>query len=471
MFLAPSGGGRRFCLGTANHVVSVLLGMYRRLAVAAVLMVAACVGDADPVTSSSSTAVTSTTVPITTSTANPVTTTTAVASTTQPPSVEMAWSEAEAERHVTNYLAALAAGAYEQAGFSAQNNGIAGDGQAGDETFSEFLQRMCSDDLCAGPYEVSADGPGLVDQFEEASSQVTVVHTASGTEGKIQLATFEGQLFIADLPPLAASASGPNLVESLFGADLPERVVVQRFNAFEIWEDGDPEWVTHWFSDDTFQIEGDIVAVSNEVYGATGAVELGDPQVTYEVDCPRLMERGSEVLALDECVTDRWRLIEVRSGEERTAPIEFQSHTDGEHLWFDERGGTVIHGLYDAEGNLIELTNTDGVDLLGERYAGLSSLSTDGRLLAYVDHADPAAHSHFWSPVIVVVDTGSGEEIGRWTLEQPVLCLEFADQWLVACEVDDITSLDPDTEALTAINIATGDINRVETRTRIFLPG
>lgn len=447
-----------------------LMGMYRGLSVAAVLLVTACVGNGTPVAPSSSTSITSTSVPAPSSTSTSVTTSTTVP-VTQPSSAEVAWSEAEAEQHVANYLAALAAGAFEQAGFSVDNNGIEVPGQANDETFAEFLQRMCSGGVCAGPYDVSAVGPGVIDSQSQASSEVTVVHTPSGTEGTIRLATFEGQLVIADLPPLVASEGGPTLVETLFGADPPHRVVVQRFNAFEIWENGSQEWVTNWFADEAFQIEGEIVAVSIQSQGTTGAVELRDPHVTYQVDCVQLMERGGEVLALDQCATDRWRLIEVRSGEEREAAIDFESRTDGEHLWFDERGGTVVHGASDAEGNLIELVNLDGVDLAGDSYPGLSSLSTDGKLLAFVDHADPAAHSHFWSPVVVVVATGTGEEIGRWTLEHPALCLEFAEDWLVACEVDDVTSLDPHPQALTAIHIVTGDINRVETRTRIFLPG
>jgi len=280
----------------------------------------------------------------------------------------------------------------------------------------------------------------------------------------------EGQLVIADLPPLVVSDPGPSLVESLFGSDLPRRVVVQRFNAFEIWENGEHEWIPNWFADDTFQIEDEIVAVSDESTGNTRAVELRDPLTTYPADCVRLMERDGGVLALDQCADDRWHLFEIRSGDEHQAPIEFQTREDGERVWFDERGGAVVHGVSDAEGNLTELASVDGVDLLGQGYAGFSSLSTDGKLLAYVDHADPAAISHFWSPVIVVLDTSTGDEIGRWTLERPVLCLQFAEEWVVACEVDDIMNLDPRQQALTAINISTGDITRTLTRTRIFLP-
>jgi len=41
--------------------------------------------------------------------------------------------------------------------------------------------------------------------------------------------------------------------------------------------------------------------------------------------------------------------------------------------------------------------------------------------------------------------------------------------WVVACEAKDDTPERP-LEALVAINTATGEVNRVETRARVFLP-
>lgn len=443
--------------------------MYRLLPVGLAVVLVACVGDAPP--AAPSTSGKSTTPFASSTTTSTTTTSTTVPGTTLPPG-EVAWTEAEAERDVANHLAALAAQAYEQAGFSVQSNGIEVSGQTGGETFPEFLERMCSGGVCAGPYEVIADGPGEIDpQTGQASSQVTVIHTPTGTQGQIRLATFEGQVVIADLPPLVASEGGPTLVERLFGDDPPRRVVLQRFNAIEIWENGDQEWVTNWFADDVFQMQDEIMAISTQTTPVTRVVELRDPQTSYPADCVRLMERHGEVLALDQCATGGWHLFEVRSRQEREAPIPFENRHDGERVWFDERGGTVVGGVSDAEGNLIELTDLDDVDLLGDGYAGVLSLSTDGEYLAYVDHADPAAFSHFWSPVVVVVDPSTGDEIGRWTLERPVFCLEFAEEWVVACEVDDVTNLDPHQQAVTAINVSTGDINRLMTRTRIFLPG
>lgn len=179
-----------------------------------------------------------------TSTVADSTTTTSHAPNTQPaPSTsstppEMVWTESEAERDVENYLAALAAGAYEQAGWSLVNNGGVIEP---DETVAESLARLCEDGACQGPYSVEADGPGFEDPVSaQASSTVTVTHPPTGAQTTIDVFTFEGQRIVSGVPPLVPSPPSPSLVERLFGDDLPDRVVVQRFGAFEIWEDGAP---------------------------------------------------------------------------------------------------------------------------------------------------------------------------------------------------------------------------------------
>ena len=381
----------------------------------------------------------------------------------------MVWSEADAERHVENFLAALAAGAYEQAAWSAANNGVVVTGQESDETAEHYFERVCEGGHCLGPYLVEADGPGLVNQATaQASSTVAVTHVPSGETGPVRLGTFEGQLIIADLPPLFASTGEPALVESLFGDEIPSRVVVQRFDAFEIWEGGTSDWVTNWWSDDATQIEQDMV-----VTWPDGVVDLRDPTTTYAAACGRLITRADEVLVLEHCWSGEWELSEIRSGESRSVPIDFEQRDDGEFVWFDERGGTVISGIGDAEGNLVTLESSRGVDLAADDYIGYLALSVDGSMVAYVDHRDPAAYSHFWSPVVVVKSVANGDELGRWVLDNPVLCLQFASDWVVACEADgdaDLASGMPAQGALVAINPLTGDVSRVETPSLVFLP-
>jgi hypothetical protein len=243
-------------------------------------------------------------------------------------------------------------------------------------------------------------------------------------------------------------------------------VVVARFDAFEIWEDGVSEWVTNWWAGDAYQVEGELVATTGMVIG------LRDPHTTFQGDCARLMTRNGEVLVLDQCETSGWQMFEATSGEPCRIPIPFEERFDGESVWFAERSGTVVHGIGDAEGNLISLATLQGVDLLGNDYASIVTLSTDGSHVAYIDHADPAALSHFWSPVVVLKNTSTGAAVGRWTLDNPIMSLEFGQGWLLARETgrESLDEGHSEPIALVAIDIQTGEINRAETRTQIFLP-
>jgi hypothetical protein len=87
-----------------------------------------------------------------------------------------------------------------------------------------------------------------------------------------------------------------------------------------------------------------------------------------------------------------------------------------------------------------------------------------------VDHADPAAESHFVSPVVVVRDTATGDEQGRWALDEPVTCLELSAEWLVACLGDPLDYPDGLQNQLAAIDLATGEVTTINTKTRLFLP-
>ena len=405
--------------------------------------------------------------PVSTTTTSTSTTSTTVADTTTTSAAEqeIVWSETEAERHVTNYLAALAAGAYEQAAWPIENNGLEVEGQSTSETPGEALARLCAPDLCTGPYTVEADGPGLRDpQTALASSLVTVTHVDSGDQVKMRLATFEGQMVITDLPPLFSRDAPATLVEQLFKGDLPERIVVQRFDAFEIWEDGESRWVTNWWAEDAQQVEADLVALID------GLVALDDPQTTLGADCfPRLMT-DDEVLVLEQC-GDIWSYYEAYTADPRPTPIEFSPGQDGETVFFVERAGTVVTGTGDAEGNITSM-ESDGVDLLDDDYASLATLSVDGTLIAYVDHSDPAALSHFWSPVVVVRDVATGDEVGRWTLDDPVLTLEFSRDWVLAAEIDAEATggLYLEHDALSAIYVPNGLVTTIETPVRVFLP-
>lgn len=392
--------------------------------------------------------------------------TTSITTTTIPEEAVIAWSAADAERDVENYLAALAAGAYEQAAWSLENNGGAFDEQDSNETPAQYLERACAGRVCSGPYTVTAEGPGVVNEFGQASSTVTVAAVGSGDTAQFSVFTFEGQRIVSGVPP-AATDGEPGLVARLFGENVPERVVVQRFDAFEIWEGGTSGWVTNWWADDVRAIEQRFAVGWN-----SPVVDLLDSGEILDPTCGTLMTRGQSVLALDQCQEGGWTYIDLTTGDAVDPPIAYVPAQDGEYIWFAERGNTTLIGEGDAEGNLVALT-ADDVDLAGDDYISSARLSVDGSMVAYVDHRDPNAYNHFYSPVVVVKDVATGAEINRWVLDGPVLSLEFAGEWVVAWEGSgaeaDLAS-GPSQVAAVAINVRTGEINRVETGTRVFLP-
>ncbi len=405
----------------------------------------------------------------TTVTISPTPTTASVAAA----ATDVAWSKAEAVRDVEDYLAELAAGAYEQAAWPVENNGGVFDGQASDEMPAEYLQRVCAGGRCAGPYTVSADGPGVIDPItSQASSTVTVTHAGSGESAVLTLATFEGKRMVLGVPPLVVSEGAPGLVERLFQEGIPDRVVVQRFDTFEIWEGGHQTWVTNWWSGQVEQIEGNAALVDQAAIGYQRVVAVSNPSSSMETESGCLMTRGGDVLLLDGCRTGEWAYTDLATGESLATPISFEQG-EAESRWFTERAGTVVTGWNDAEGNLVSV-EANGVDLEGDDYIGYLTLSVDGTKVAYTDHRDPNSYSHFYSPVVVVKDVATGNEIGRWVLDGPVGGLEFSGDWVVATELTgDLQALSNGgfgQVAVDAINIVTGTVNRVETATRVFLP-
>ncbi len=386
---------------------------------------------------------------------------------------EIAWTDVEAERIVENYLAALAAGAWDVAAFSADNNGIQIQGSDPGETNAQTLERFCRGGACEGPYGVQAQGPGIVNPSTgQAASTVQVTHGASGAVAFLNLFTFEGQQIVAGLPPLEQSPDSGAIVNDLFGDRPPDSVVVERFSGFEAWVDGSPHWVVNWWAKDTYAIERQVAFVSHPFTSTLLATPIDDPLTTYEPGCSQPLERNGSVFTLDDCVDpDKWTMIDVVTGDADSPLIPPpEPAPESGYSWMEERGGSAFIAVGDAEGNLVSIVNSDGIDLLNDGYAGFTRISANGETLLYVDHADAAAYSHFFSPVVVAVDFASGSELGRWEFDGPVLCLEADTDWVVAC-LGDSPGPEPNQIALVAINLSSGDQNIVQTRSRLFLPG
>ena len=378
------------------------------------------------------------------------------------------------EKHIENYLAALAAGAYEAAGFPITNAGIAfGDNE--DIEAPNYLRAACDPDLCNGPYRVAHGDPFIqYDGIAPPRWNFSVTHEPSGQAANMTVGMFEGQFVIADLPPLVESPSPDDLLTRLFGNDLPNYVVVERFGAFEIQLAGTNTWATNWFADSTWFVEGDV-AVS---FGNPDGVQvspLAAPQDALVYECPDIVVREGRTLVLDLCDPTAPGLYEFGTAERfpfLIDPLEIEPYESG-GVSYLERGGIAVVALGDAEGNTSELISTTGADLLSGDYAGYRTLSADGRLFLYTDHSQGSGtYNHFWSPVVVVRATDTGVELLRLVLEGPVTCLESDGRWVVLCEGDPDRMIDgdPGIMALVAYNLETEATNRVATGTRMFLP-
>ncbi len=419
----------------------------------------------EPVSSTVPTPPSTLTTPSTVSTPTTRPTTEGSSTTSIPSKPSIAWTEADAARMAEGYLAALAAEQWEIAAFSMENNGIRPDGALADETPKEFLERACRPNLCLGPYEVSADGPGLIDPVTlQAASTVTVTHVSSGETGTIRIATFEGQPIIADLPPLVSGEARP-LARALFGDDVPDDLVIARFDAVERWTGESVAWSIQWMVDDFLEVDGDVALVYQPGPGRFVITPIDSPGVGETGPCPSLL--GSGVVSYGDCPSDVFGSSGERLGTSGFPPLDGE---ESGYTSYIERSGVRTAGRGDAEGNLVELT-AGPVDLLGEDYASVPRLSPDGRTIAYVDHADDRAESHFWSPIVVVKDTATGSEVARIAFDRPVLWLEFDGRWVVTGGRNaDYAGGEPFQETLETFNLETGVGAIVETAVRLWLP-
>ena len=440
----------------------------------AALLLAACSGESPAALS----APTTRPAPTTTSAVPPTTTSTSTTSvhptTTLDNSVTPDIDAAIPEKHLDNYLAALAAGAYEVASFPISNAGMTlGDDEDIDP--QNYLRASCDPDLCNGPYRVERGEPFIeYDGIAPPRWNFSVTHEPSGQATTMTVGMFEGQFVIVDLPPLVESPESDDLLGQLFGNDQPDYVVVERFDAFEVQLADTKTWVTNWLADTTWIVEGDV-AIS---FGGADGVQvspLAAPQDSLVYDCPDIVVRDGRTLILDLCDPTAPGLYEFGTADQYPFlidPLQIEPYESG-GVSYLERGGVAVVALGDAEGNTSDLVSTTGADLLGGDYAGYRTLSADGRLFLYTDHSQGSGtYNHFWSPVVVVRATDTGAELVRLVLDGPITCLESDGRWLIACEgdVDRMIEGDPGIVALFAHNLVTGAANRVETGTRVFLP-
>ncbi|MDH5505021.1 MAG: hypothetical protein OEY98_13480, partial [Acidimicrobiia bacterium] len=169
------------------------------------LSLAACSGGSPAALSTPTTRL----APTTTSAAPPTTTSTSTTlahpTTTPDNSVTPDIDAAIPEKHLDNYLASLAAGAYDVASFPISNAGMSlGDDEDIDP--QNFLRAACDPDLCNGPYRLEPADPFIhYDGIAPPRWNFTVTHEPSGQAATMTVGMFEGQFVITALPPLVES--------------------------------------------------------------------------------------------------------------------------------------------------------------------------------------------------------------------------------------------------------------------------
>jgi len=140
---------------------------------------------------------------------------------------------------------------------------------------------------------------------------------------------------------------------------------------------------------------------------------------------------------------------------DRTAiePFSRQS-VDGEWVQIERIGDRVfeIHG--DAEGNADPILNEDGVDIIGDDWAGQLIWSADGSVLAYGNHRNsPSPHA---TTQLAVRDTRTGRLLWETELPEVISRLDVIDDQLVVGQGEDQAGWVP-TERIIVYQLRLGD--------------
>lgn len=316
-----------------------------------------------------------------------------------------------------------------------------------------IVATACSTAGGGGATTTTTDTPATTDPVPITSVTPT---STSGTAGTTPATTSS-----TAAPPTTTDPAG--LVEALFGADRPDLVVVARNGGFEMWSGaGPPTWLAHPLADrDFLQVESGHVAASNLVS------PLDDADTALRYDCPSLIDRAGVLLVLERCFEGDSRLTELTTGAnaEMPPPLASRCETAG---WF-ERGGVVVRWSANAEGNLCAAVGDGGLSVIGDDVPGFTTLSTGGRLLVYADQGGSV--SPHYSRFLVARDVATGESVGTWTFDGVVTCIEATDRWIVVCEGTTMEALTGGIhDHLVAIDVDTGEVRRVESDLRVFLP-
>ena len=186
--------------------------------------------------------------------------------------------------------------------------------------------------------------------------------------------------------------------------------------------------------------------------------------------CPDLFQREGRVLVADWCVGPELRIFDPAGREELEAPVfDFPRVEASPGLWFLEAGGAQVFMQFDAEGNIGQAVTDAGIDVVGDDYAGLAAISSDGRFFIYSDHSQsPSPH---FSNTVRMRQTSDGQLAGTWQIEGVVDSIQSDGRWLLITELNEEAAIGGDATiaATTVVDLETDSVTRVEAPYEIFL--
>jgi hypothetical protein len=273
-------------------------------------------------------------------------------------------------------------------------------------------------------------------------------------------------------PQESVPVLGGELVSRLFGEAPPQQVVLMWEGTLEVHATGrDPVAYENPLAGADATVVADQVVNWTDA-GLAAAPLIGDAGPVQVPDGWTVVEHVGEAAIVEgSCRVSPIASVELRrlDGTEHLADLAVsdpqRTLAEDECLTVTTRSGVTLTVLYDAEGNAIDVLNASGSPVSGGDYAGYLALGPAGRTLAYTEHSGSV--SPHAGRTVVLRDTRSGIELGRWSLARDVAGLTVDDRWIVATAYD--ASFQQQL-GVVSIDLSTGVQRFVETSVRVVLP-
>ena len=270
----------------------------------------------------------------------------------------------------------------------------------------------------------------------------------------------------------AVEAIGEPLLAALFGDDRPPRVVVLHDDVLEEYRaDQSPFVRLHPLVGPWATVAADWISRPNDD-GTRWAAPLISADTLRQIpDGWWLTEwDGGAVIVPSDCIVEPIPSVELRTVYDLALVtvldvLDLAEFVDGGCFNVYLRGSAVLSIVHDAEGNAGAVATNTGLDLTGGDYVGYYVLDPTGRRFVYTDQASsPSPHVGY---EIVMRDTSTGAELGRWSTERGVTTLEASGRWILARVVEPDSF---DAVGWISIDTSTGRQRFAPTQATIVLP-